>query len=222
MDSDLVRLQNASRWFPPDIMALREVELQIGPGEFLAITGPSGSGKSTLLNILGLLDRPTSGTYYLDGFATTELDDRDLTMRRSRSIGFVFQAFHLVAHLSVLENVVLGLTYAGVASEKRNERARAALDAVGMSHRLVAYPKTLSAGEGQRVAIARAVARQPRLMLCDEPTGNLDSVNSQAVLDLLEATHSDERALVVVTHDPDVAGRARRVVRMRDGRLREV
>lgn len=217
--SELARLQVASRWFPPDVMALREVNLQIRSGEFLVITGPSGSGKSTLLNVLGLLDRLTSGSYWLDGVETTELTDRDLTMWRSRSIGFVFQAFHLVSHLTVMENVVLGLSYAGVAKDERPERGIAALSAVGMTHRLTAFPRTLSAGEGQRVAIARAVARAPRLMLCDEPTGNLDSVNTQAVLDLLEATHSDDRALVVVSHDPDVASRARRVISLRDGRL---
>jgi putative ABC transport system ATP-binding protein len=216
-----VRLENVSRWFPPDVTALRHADLRIRPGEFVAVTGPSGSGKSTLLNIVGLLDRPSAGTYWLDGEDASQFDDGSRTRLRSRSIGFVFQAFHLVAHLTVLENVALGLVYAGVVAKERTGLATEALEAVGMTRRLAAYPPTLSAGERQRVAIARALARRPRLLLCDEPTGNLDTANTETLLDLLEATHTSSRALVVATHDAEVAERAHRVVRLRDGRLEE-
>lgn len=218
-EAGIVRVDALSRLFPPGVLAVDNIDLSIQPGEFVAITGSSGSGKSTLLNILGLLDRPTGGRYWFEGVDTTGLSDKALTLLRSRSIGFVFQTFQLVSHLTVAENVILGLTYARVPPNRRLERALEALQAVGMQHRLAAQPRTLSGGELQRVAIARAVARAPRLLLCDEPTGNLDSTNTGIVLDLLETTHRSDRALVVVTHDAEVAARARRVLRMHDGRV---
>lgn len=221
MGRELIHLDHVSRHFPPDVKALWELSLQLRAGEFVAITGTSGSGKSTLLNVLGLLDRPDSGRYWLLGHEIASLEERDVTRLRSRVLGFVFQAFHLIPHLTVVENVELGLAFAGISRQERTYRAVEALEAVALTHRRSAYPSTLSGGESQRVAIARAVVRQPRLMLCDEPTGNLDSENTSAVLDLLESTHTGDRVLLVVTHDPEVARRAPRVLNMRDGCLYE-
>ncbi|WP_413774888.1 ABC transporter ATP-binding protein [Actinocorallia sp. A-T 12471] len=204
------------------VTALTDVNFQVGAGELVAIIGPSGSGKSTLLNILGLLDRPSSGSYLLRGSDTAHLAERERTRVRAQSIGFVFQAFHLVAHKTAWANVALPLLYTRVPHRDRRRRAEEQLHRVGLGHRLDAYPATLSGGEKQRVAIARATVHGPSMLLCDEPTGNLDSETSATVMDLLDRMAGDGLAVVVVTHDPAVAARADRVLRVRDGRLAEV
>jgi ABC-type lipoprotein export system ATPase subunit len=205
----------------PPVHALRDVDLRIAAGEWLAIVGPSGSGKSTLLNVIGLLDRPTAGSYRLLGTDVEGFDDLARAGLRARYLGFVFQAFHLLPHRSVLENVMLAELYRGESREGRRQRAAAALDRVGMSPRADFLPSRLSGGERQRAAIARALVGEPSLLLCDEPTGNLDSASSDAVLGLFEQLHGDGLTLAVITHDDHVAGFARRRVRMVDGRLEE-
>jgi ABC-type lipoprotein export system ATPase subunit len=202
----------------PPVEALRDVELTIQAGDQLAIVGPSGSGKSTLLNILGCLDRPTTGTYLVDGVDAAQLSEAE----RARSIGFVFQAFHLLGHRTALENVMLGELYAGGERAGREQRALQALERVGMADRRDSLPTRLSGGEQQRVAIARALVGSPTLLLCDEPTGNLDSANTEALLRLFDSLASQGLTLVVVTHDDEVASHASPVVRMVDGRLSEV
>jgi ABC-type lipoprotein export system ATPase subunit len=203
------------------VRALREVDLTIGPGEWLAIVGPSGSGKSTLLNILGCLDRPTSGTYLVEGINASELNDDERTALRASRIGFVFQTFHLLGHRTALENVMLAEVYAQAGRTGRRDRAARALERVGMSHRADFLPTKLSGGEQQRVAIARALLGSPKLMLCDEPTGNLDSANTESLLALFHELALQGLTLVVITHDEDVAGHARRIIRMVDGRVAE-
>jgi putative ABC transport system ATP-binding protein len=204
---------------PPPVPALHPADLTIEAGEFVAVVGPSGSGKSTLLNVLGLLDRPSAGRYELDGHDTGSLSEVERSALRGRRIGFVFQAFHLLPYRSALENVSLAQIYAGVPRRERDDAAATALDRVGLAHRRHAMPTTLSGGERQRVAIARAVAADPSLLLCDEPTGNLDTATSEAVLDLIGTLHADGMTVVVITHDPTAAARAQRIVRMRDGIL---
>ncbi|HBF84806.1 MAG TPA: macrolide ABC transporter ATP-binding protein [Streptomyces sp.] len=206
---------------PPPVEALRPCDLVIEPGEFVSIVGPSGSGKSTFLNIAGLLDQPTTGTYLLDGIDTTTLKDSDVTSVRGRRIGFVFQSFHLLPHRSALENVMLAMTYNGVPRAERAERAREALACVGLGHRVAAMPSTLSGGERQRCAIARALVARPSLLLCDEPTGNLDTANTATVLRLLETLHDGGMTVLVITHEPEVAARGGRTVAIRDGVLSE-
>ncbi|WP_089729826.1 ABC transporter ATP-binding protein/permease [Candidatus Thiosymbion oneisti] len=206
----------------PPIHALTDIHLGIDQGDWVAITGPSGSGKSTLLNILGCLDRPTAGTYHIDGIDTTSLTDRERAGVRSRRIGFVFQSFHLLAYRSVLENVMLAEVYRNRPQAGRRERAITALQRVGLGHRLEYMPTRLSGGERQRVAIARAIVGSPSLLLCDEPTGNLDSKNSTAIMDLFEQLNQEGLTLVIVTHDPKVADRAPRRVHIVDGRLTDL
>ncbi len=217
----VLELRGVGRRFgsDPPVDALIDVDLRVAAGEWLAISGPSGSGKSTLLNVIGCLDRHTSGTYHFDGIDVAGLSDGERAGLRSRRIGFVFQAFHLLAHRTVLENVMLAEVYRRQPRRCRPERARAALAQVGLSHRLDFLPTRLSGGERQRVAIARALVGSPSLMLCDEPTGNLDSKTSAGVLDLLESLHRDGQTLIVVTHEAEVAARAGRRVRMVDGSL---
>jgi putative ABC transport system ATP-binding protein len=204
------------------VLALRDVDLSIGSGDYVSIMGPSGSGKSTMLNMLGLLDRPTVGRYLLEGRDTAPLKDRDRTKLRGRSLGFVFQAFHLLPKRTVVENVMLSMTYSGVPRGERRGRAWRALDQVSLTHRAHFYPTTLSGGERQRAAVARAVAARPKLLLADEPTGNLDSDTSSEVLGVLDELNRAGLAIAMVTHDPVVASAARRRFEMRDGRLREV
>ncbi|MEU2930992.1 ABC transporter ATP-binding protein [Streptomyces sp. NPDC007251] len=206
---------------PPPVAALKPCDLTVRRGDFVTVVGPSGSGKSTFLNIAGLLDAPTHGTYLLDGHDTGALRDTDRTALRGRRIGFVFQAFHLLAHRSALENVALSMMYSGVARAERVTRARQALTRVGLGHRIDALPTRLSGGERQRVAIARALAGGPSLLLCDEPTGNLDSANAHTVLELLEELHRERLTIVLITHDPEVAARGGRTVSIRDGVLTE-
>ena len=219
----VVELRGAGRTYDsePPVEALRGVDLSIDRGEFIAIVGPSGSGKSTLLNILGCLDHPTVGTYLIDSLDVSRLSDGELTAVRARSIGFVFQSFHLLRHRTALENVMLGELYAGNGRAGRRERAITALERVGMADRAVFLPTRLSGGEQQRVAIARALLGSPSLLLCDEPTGNLDSGNTESLLLLFDRLARQGLTLVVVTHDEQVATTAKRVVRMVDGRIEE-
>ncbi|MFJ4847813.1 MULTISPECIES: ABC transporter ATP-binding protein [unclassified Streptomyces] len=225
-DADtVIRLDALSRVFDsePPVHALREVELTVRRGEHLSIVGPSGSGKSTLLNALGLLDRPTSGSYWLDGVLTNGLGDRERTALRGSRIGFVFQSFHLLPYRTVDENVMLAETYRaprpGRERRTRADRARRALTRVGLGHRTGFLPGRLSGGERQRVAIARALMGEPALLLCDEPTGNLDSENTESVLELFAELQAQGMTLLVITHDESVSRRAGRRVRIHDGRL---
>ena len=203
------------------VNALRGVDLVVPDGEYLSVMGPSGSGKSTLLNLLGCLDRPTSGTYRLDEQDVNELDDLDMSLLRRHKIGFVFQAFHMVPRLTAKGNVELPMMFAGVDPQERSRRAEAALAAVGLAARMDHRPDQLSGGERQRAAIARAVVMGPTLLLADEPTGNLDSVSGGEVVALLEAMNAGGLTLVVVTHDAVLGGRARRQIRMADGAIVE-
>jgi putative ABC transport system ATP-binding protein len=203
------------------VHALRDVTLSIAAGDYLSIMGPSGSGKSTLLHIIGCLDRPTSGRYLLDGEDVARLDDRRLCRIRREKVGFVFQAYHLVPRLTAAGNVELPLVFAGVERRERRARVAEALAAVGLSDRAHHRPDQLSGGERQRVAIARAVVMAPRVILADEPTGNLDAASGREIVALLESMHARGLTLVVVTHDPALAGRAARRARMADGRLLE-
>ena len=201
------------------VNALDHVDLEVQPGEYISIMGPSGSGKSTLLNILGLLDRPTSGTYRLDGSDISNLDDNTLTEQRQEHIGFIFQSFHLIPRLSALENVELPLLLAGAPVTARRERAREVLDSVGLASRLHHRPDQLSGGERQRVAIGRAIIMKPGVLLADEPTGNLDSHSSGEVIEIIEELNRGGISLLVVTPDPDIGGRAQRHLLLRDGRI---
>lgn len=206
---------------PPPVTAFRPCDLVVRRGDFVSVVGPSGAGKSTFLNIVGLLDTPTEGSYRLDGLDTAALNDTERTALRGQRIGFVFQAFHLLPHRTATENVALALVYQRVARAERTARARRALTRVGLGHRLDSLPTRLSGGERQRVAIARAMVSDPSLLLCDEPTGNLDSTTSAAILDLLDELHSGGMTLVVITHDTTVAARADRALSIQDGVLSE-
>ncbi|MEV4888242.1 ABC transporter ATP-binding protein [Nonomuraea sp. NPDC055795] len=223
MPEPVIELELVSKEFPsdPPVRALDEVSVAVRQGDYLAIAGPSGSGKSTLLNVLGLLDRPTSGSYRLDGTETTTLRDGARTRLRGDRIGFVFQSFHLLAHRSVVENVMLAEVYGAHPRKNRRERALEALDRVGLSHRTGFPPDRLSGGERQRAAIARALMGGPSLLLCDEPTGNLDSRNTGAVLALFDDLRAQGLTIVVITHENEVSRRAGRRVRITDGVLSE-
>lgn len=203
------------------VHALHGVDLRINRGDYLAVVGPSGSGKSTLLNILGCLDRPTSGEYRFDGKGVEELSDIERTRLRQQQIGFVFQFFHLLARLTAQGNVELPLLFAGIPRAERKQRAERALAAVGLSDRRHHRPDQLSGGQRQRVAIARALVMAPKLVLADEPTGNLDKASAAEVMDLLDGMNRDGQTVVLVTHDPDVAARAKSRIRMDDGRIVE-
>ncbi|MCF2131268.1 ABC transporter ATP-binding protein [Strepomyces sp. STD 3.1] len=206
---------------PPPVTALCRCDVVVRRGEFVTVVGPSGSGKSTFLNVAGLLDVPTRGTYLLDGVDTARLRERDRAALRGRAIGFVFQSFHLLPHRSALENVVLAMVYNRTSRGERARRAGEALERVGLVHRAHALPTRLSGGERQRVAIARALAAGPSLLLCDEPTGNLDSATADGVLAVLDELNRDGMTLVVITHDPGVAAHGARTLSIRDGLLTE-
>ncbi|MFD5340372.1 ABC transporter ATP-binding protein [Streptomyces hawaiiensis] len=216
-------LRGVGRTYPgsPPVTALHPTDLRVESGDFLAVVGPSGSGKSTLLNLFGLLDRPTQGSYRLAGTDVGSLSERDRAALRGRRVGFVFQAFHLLPHRTALENVALAQLYVTRRGEARQANGARALRRVGLGHRLHALPSRLSGGERQRVAIARAVVNTPDILLCDEPTGNLDSATADAVMDLLAELNQVGVTIVVITHDPAVARRAPRRVTILDGRLSE-
>ncbi|MCB4411861.1 MULTISPECIES: ABC transporter ATP-binding protein [unclassified Synechococcus] len=202
-----------------EVKALDQLNLTVREGDYLAVMGASGSGKSTAMNILGCLDRPTRGSYRLNGVAVEQLDDDALADVRNRSLGFVFQQFHLLGHASAMENVMLPMIYAGVPKDERIERAQAALSRVGLAQRLENKPNQLSGGQQQRVAIARAIINRPSLLLADEPTGALDSSTTAEVLELFDELHQQGITLVMVTHEDDVAARAQRIAQFQDGRV---
>ncbi|MCC7140278.1 MAG: ABC transporter ATP-binding protein [Planctomycetes bacterium] len=222
MSGPLVVFERVARTYrngPVAVEALRACDLVVEAGEHVAVTGPSGSGKSTFLHVIGCLDRPTSGTYRFDGRDVTSLSDRELAAVRNRAIGFVFQRFHLLRDETAQRNVELPLLYGGVPRAERRRRAAAALEAVGLAARREHTPGRLSGGEQQRVAIARALVKEPRLLLADEPTGNLDSASGAAVLALLDDLHRAGMTIVLITHDPEVARHGRRHLSIRNGEL---
>ncbi len=202
-----------------EVHALREIDLEVDPGEYLALLGPSGSGKSTLLHLIGCLDSPTAGRYRFEGNEVEKLDRNALAEVRNRRMGFVFQSFHLMPRLSALENVSLPLRFAGVSFRRRRARAGELLERVGLADRMSHVPAELSGGQKQRVAVARALANSPTVVLADEPTGNLDTVSGKEIIALLEACRDEGCTLLVVTHDETIAKRAQRVIRMLDGRI---
>ena len=206
---------------PPPVHALKPTNLVIYRGEHVAITGPSGSGKSTLLNLLGLLDKPTHGTIEIDGIDVGAAPERERAAVRAHRLGFVFQSFHLMPYRTSIENVMLAQVYADEPRRRRRAAAMAALAQVGLADRADALPTALSGGERQRVAIARALVNRPSLLMCDEPTGNLDTATTQELADLLESLHREGATLLVITHNPAVAGRAQRTISIRDGELTE-
>jgi putative ABC transport system ATP-binding protein len=218
----LIRLEGITKVFHTDEVethALSEVHLEIQPGEFVSIAGPSGCGKSTLLSILGLLDSPTGGNYWIHNDHVENLSISHRTRIRNREIGFIFQAFNLIGDLTVSENVELPLTYRSMSAGERKKRVQDVLERVGMAHRAKHYPAQLSGGQQQRVAVARALVGQPSILLADEPTGNLDSKNSEAVIDLLRQLHADGATICMVTHDPRYASIADRTIHLLDGRV---
>ena len=224
MTETLISLTGIKKVFYTDEVethALSDIHLEIQRGEYLAIAGPSGCGKTTLLSILGMLDSPTDGTYMLDGQPVAKLSAADRARVRNRQIGFIFQAFNLIGDLTVYENVELPLTYRGMPAEERRRRVQSALERVGMSHRMKHFPAQLSGGQQQRVAVARAVAGDPAILLADEPTGNLDSTNGEAVMELLRELHQGGATICMVTHDARYARHAGRSVHLFDGKVVE-
>jgi len=218
----MIRLEKVTKVYrlgADDVPALRGIDLVVGRGEFVALLGPSGSGKSTLMNLIGCLDRPTSGRYWLDGQNVEEMDDDELSLYRLNHLGFVFQSFNLIPQLTVLENIELPMFYRGVPAAESRERAVALAHRVGLSDRLKHRPSELSGGQCQRVAIARALANDPAVILADEPTGNLDSRTGEQIMQILGELHRDGRTIVLVTHEPDIARYARRRVYLRDGKI---
>ncbi len=200
-----------------EVAALAGINLNIAKGEFAALMGPSGSGKSTLMNILGCLDRPTVGSYKLDGQEVATLSDDELAVTRNRRIGFVFQNFNLLSRISAADNVALPLVYAGVGRKEREEKAKKILDAVGLGDRAEHQPNELSGGQRQRVAIARALVNDPHIIMADEPTGNLDTKSTKEIMEIFEGLHQEGRTIILVTHEPDIAACASRQLLVRDG-----
>ena len=222
MNDSVIKLEALTKVFLTDEVethALTGIHLEIKKGEYFSIAGPSGCGKSTLLSILGLLDSPTEGSYVLNGRPAQDLSLGERARVRNREIGFIFQAFNLIGDLTVYENVELPLTYRGMPSSERKKRVQESLDKVGMAHRMKHYPSQLSGGQQQRVAVARALGGQPAILLADEPTGNLDSRNGEAVMDLLRELHREGATICMVTHDPRYARYADRTIHLFDGRI---
>ena len=218
----VIRLEDLHRHYAMGVSvvnALDGISLDVPQNAYMAIMGPSGSGKSTLMNIIGCLDRPTSGEYWLGAQAVSRLNDKQLARIRNREIGFVFQTFNLLPRMSALANVEVPLIYAGARREERIRKALAALEMVGLSDRVMHRPSEMSGGQRQRVAIARALVTEPSILLADEPTGNLDSVTGQGIMELFNKLHDLGNTLIVVTHEPDIAERADRIVRLSDGRI---
>lgn len=218
----LVTVKDICKIYNPgenEVRALDNVSLSIDKGEYVAIIGQSGSGKSTLMNMLGCLDTPTSGEYYLNGSDVSFLSDDELSDIRNKEIGFIFQGFNLIANLTAIENVELPLIYRGVGKKERNNLAVEALKMVGLSHRMDHKPSEMSGGQQQRVAIARAIAAKPPVILADEPTGNLDSASSKEIIAILKGLHRDGRTVILITHDNEIADQAKRVIRIIDGKI---
>ena len=212
-------LEAVTKEYPGGVVALRDLTIEVGEGEQLAVVGPSGSGKTTLLTVMGTLERPTRGGVHVVGYDVAQASDRELAGLRAHALGFVFQGFHLQESITALDNVALGLLYTGQPLRQRRDAARAALERVGLGHRLTHRPPMLSGGERQRVAIARAIAKRPLLILADEPTGNLDSKASAEVVALLHGLSSDGATLVLITHDENIARGFMRRIQMRDGEI---
>ena len=222
MSEDLIRTFRLSKDYPMGgltVAALSEVTFSVRKGEFVAVMGPSGSGKSTLMNILGCLDRPSSGEYILGDRKVSRISNNDLAEMRGKEIGFVFQNFNLLPDRNAFENVELPLTYRATSAREREPRVLQLLESVGLAHRRSHKPSELSGGERQRVAIARALANHPRLLLADEPTGNLDSESSRAIMKILQTLHQNQITILLITHDPDIARCAHRMIALRDGRI---
>lgn len=222
--STLIQVEDLCKIYNPgenEVRALDHVDLEIKKGEFVAIIGHSGSGKSTLMNMLGCLDVPTSGDYFLNGQDVSGLSDNDLSDIRNREIGFIFQGFNLIANLTALENVELPLIYRGIGKKERRNLAVEALNLVGLSNRMDHRPSQMSGGQQQRVAIARAVAAKPPVILADEPTGNLDSKSSKDIMKMLKELHRTGRTVVLITHDNEIAAQVKRVIRIKDGQIED-
>lgn len=220
----LVEIRDVCKVYNPgenEVRALDHVSVSIDEGEFVAIIGQSGSGKSTLMNMLGCLDIPSSGVYRLHGQNVSDLDDDELSDIRNREIGFIFQGFNLIPNLTAIENVELPLIYRGVGRSKRMELSRIALEKVGLGHRMDHRPSEMSGGQQQRVAIARAIAQAPPVILADEPTGNLDSRSTQEIMGILKELHSEGRTVILITHDNEIAAQAKRVIKIKDGRVED-
>ncbi len=219
---ELVEIRDMCKIYNPgenEVRALDHVNLQINRNEFVAIIGQSGSGKSTLMNMLGCLDIPTSGTYILNGQDVSNLSDNELSDIRNKEIGFIFQGFNLIAGLTALENVELPLIYRGVGRKERLELSKIALEKVGLKSRIDHKPSEMSGGQQQRVAIARAIAQAPPVILADEPTGNLDSGSTKEIMEILRGLHQEGRTVILITHDNEIAARAKRIIRIMDGRI---
>ena len=222
MEETLIKVEDLCKIYNPgenEVRALDHVSLEIKKGELVAIIGQSGSGKSTFMNMLGCLDVPTSGRYYLNGIDVSEMSDNELSEVRNREIGFIFQGFNLIANLNAIENVELPLIYRGIDRKTRHQLAIDSLKLVGLEKRMNHKPREMSGGQQQRVAIARAIAAQPPVILADEPTGNLDSASSREILEILQKMHKTGRTVILITHDNGIAAQARRVVRIMDGKI---
>lgn len=222
MKTAIVKLSNINKIYKTEdvsLQALKNINLSVKKGEFAAVIGASGSGKSTLMHIIGLLDKPTSGTYKLDGKSTSSLKENEKAQIRNKKIGFVFQAFNLLPRTSALNNVALPLMYAGIKGKERKKIAKKALEQVGLGEKIASFPNQLSGGQQQKVAIARALVMHPDLLLADEPTGNLDSKSGAEIMKIFSLLHKEGKTIIMITHEKDIAGHAQRIIRLKDGRI---